>query len=181
MILHKTGWRIKHLVSHRKNNSLETSTESFQGRYPDSTASTNTSRRTSWVSQTPTETLTIRRTSTGAISNTRRLPPPLIGTAHSSASSLCSCDCGLKTPIIDRSLSEVQLVDPNPEILYLPPLPSTTTSGDARSWRLIFSEQLLPPQRSSPPNLGEKRSPTLVSVPEVTFDLLEALAIEHIC
>lgn len=79
--------------------------------------------------------------------------------------------------MLDCSLSKPK-VDSVPEILYLPPLPSTTNSGDAKTWRLIFSEPLLLPQRSNPPGQLGKLFVSRLFVPEVTFDLLEALELD---
>jgi hypothetical protein len=70
--------------------------------------------------------------------------------------------------------------DPTPKILYLPPLPWTNFSGDAKTWRLIFPEDVSLQKFSKPQIIGEKRSTAPLTVPEVTFDLLEALAIDPV-
>jgi len=99
-------------------------------------------------------------------------------TAHSSATSLCSCDCALNPASTELPLSREVAGSNHPEILYLPPLSPSRASDDAQAWRLIFSES---PSRSSASSIsksGQKGRPTATIAAGSTFDLIGALALE---
>ncbi|TVY28334.1 hypothetical protein LHYA1_G003670 [Lachnellula hyalina] len=180
MLLQKTSSRFKQFIAHRRKDSFETSGDIGEGGgLTDRNLSTNNPRRLSWLSQSPpTETATLRRTSSSA--RTRNQPlPPATSSASSSSSSLCSCNCKPDRCPIECSLSSPEPTPRSPEILYPPPLSSTKSRGDAETRRLIFSEPLLLSPASTSSNTNTKASPsaeTRVS----TFDLIEALSIDPV-
>jgi hypothetical protein len=121
----------------------------------------------------------LQRTNSSATTRSRPLMPAST-TAHSSASSLCNCECAIAAST-NHSLFEAEPTPTVPDILYLPPLYSTNTSGDAQAWRLIFSENL----SRSPGSCWSKfdtNKPLPLTTPArgLTFDLLEALAIDPV-
>ncbi|KAL3422132.1 hypothetical protein PVAG01_06288 [Phlyctema vagabunda] len=187
-MLQKTGWRIKQLVSskgNRASDSIEGESQDFRG--PDRQSADNAAQRQSWSSQGQSQerSLALRRTSSNVL-RPRPLPPADIS-AHSSASSLCSCNCGVHVDCEAdvagnlHSLSKAGPGQPNPDILYLPPLKSATSLGsDAKTWRQIFSGS--PPKSpaySSQRYIFESQKAAANTVPTgETFDLLQALTIE---
>ena len=175
--LQKASWRIKHLVAHKRSKSLEDSDEAVSGEIAVTCHSANTSRRASWLSQ-PTAANPQLRQASGNPTLPISWPKPLENsTPRSSASSLCSYECGAKSSLVDISLSESQCTPTDPEILYLPPLQLSNITGDARTWRFIFSEssELQDPIESTF-NSTIPAPATFLS--EVTFDLLEALSLK---
>ncbi|KAG4439422.1 hypothetical protein IFR05_005115 [Cadophora sp. M221] len=160
MLLQKTSWRIKHFISPKKNSSLEKSGNHFDdARFPKTRLPTSTPKRLSWLSQTSSsDSPPLRRASSNATTRSHQLAPSG-STAHSSASSLCSCDCEANPAPIEHSLFGVEPPPPLPEILYLPPLSPEDASPDAKTWRLIFQE---PFSRSLTPD--ELRLGTTISL-----------------
>jgi len=179
MMLQKTSSRIKQFISHRRVNSMEESGDLVEEeRFTERRISTNTPRTSSWLSQTPsTEFTTIRRTNTA----TARGPPLAlpVSSACSSVSSLCSCDCESNPASNEYSLSRPQPRLPSSETLYLPPLSSAETCGDAETWRLIFSEASSLSPESTSSDTGTK-TPSFTKARLSTFDLLEALSIDPV-
>ncbi|KAF4627927.1 hypothetical protein G7Y89_g10224 [Cudoniella acicularis] len=176
MLLQKTGWRIKRFISHRRKPSLEETVEGQEECSTEEKLSTNTTRRLSWLSQSP-YSESLRRTNSSATTKCRPLPPSN-NTAYSSASSLCSCECQTNSATIECSLSKPA---PSPDlfdILYLPLLPAAKT-GDAKTWQLIFSE---PVSRSSnsPTSKSGSKSSLEIDTRISTFDLLEALSMDPV-
>jgi hypothetical protein len=180
MLLQKTGSRLKQFIAHRRRNSFENSGDVVEEeRFTDRNISTNTPRRLSWLSQSPSaEFATLRRASSSATTRSRPLPPTT-STAYSSSSSLCSCDCESDPSPVEYSLSSPEPRPRSSEILYLPPLSSTKTRGNAKTWRLIFSEPLSPSPASSSSDADTKTS-SFANARVSTFDLLEALSIDPI-
>jgi len=178
--IQKTGWRLKQLLSHRRKPSLDNSGNGLEEFYfTDSKLSTNAPKRLSWLSQSPSTEipLPLRRTSSSATARTHYLP---LGstTAHSSASSLCSCDCDANPAAVQQPLSKSDQPPSQPAILYLPPVSPTNSSGDAKTWRLIFSEHLPRSPASTVKQFRAKPPPTIAA--GSTFDLIEALALDPI-
>ncbi|TVY84959.1 hypothetical protein LSUE1_G002717 [Lachnellula suecica] len=176
MLLQKTGSRLKQFIAHRRRNSFDESDDVIdEERSTGRKTSTNTPRRLSWLSQSPsTELATLRRASSTITTRSRPLPP-VSSSASSSASSLCSCDCDPDPVSNGHSLSRPQPAPPSPEILYLPSLSSTKTVGDARAWRLIFSEPSSPSSPSGVPD-RDLKDLSFANARVSTFDLLEALS-----
>lgn len=125
----KAGWRLKQMISHRRNVSLE----DFDNNSKTPTAS---SKGLPWGPNHPPYRETI---SSSASINERKHSK--VSTAYSSTSSLCSCGSG-NAPAIYLSLSAPQSVPNTSEILYLPPLLKGNTIRDTKTWQLIFSEDL---------------------------------------
>ncbi|KAH9209678.1 hypothetical protein DL95DRAFT_476563 [Leptodontidium sp. 2 PMI_412] len=161
MLLQKTSWRIKHFISPTKHSSLEKSGNNFDdGRSPRTRLPTSTPKRLSWLSQTSSsDSPPLRRASSNATTRSHHLAPSG-STAHSSASSLCSCDCEANPAPIEHSLFGVEPPPPLPELLYLPPLSPEDTSPDAKTWRLIFQEPFSRPLIPDELRLGTKISLT---------------------
>lgn len=141
MLLQKTGWRIKHFLAQKRDPFFVSSGDTIgDDGYLDIKLAAITPRRLSWLSQTSSaETPPFPRPSSSA----RERSPhqsEFNSTAHSSASSLCSCDCEAHPVPIEHSLFHVEIPQPLPEVLYLPPLPLECASDDAKSWQLIFEE-----------------------------------------
>lgn len=180
MLLQKTSSRFKQFIAHRRTNSFETAGDIGEDEsLTDSSFPTSNPRRLSWLSQSPsTEIATLRGTSSNTRTRSQPLPPAT-SIAYSSSSSLCSCDCKTDPCPIDCSLSSQERTPRSPEVLYLPPLSSTKSRGDAETWRLIFSEPLLSSPASTSSNTNSKSlssAKTRVS----TFDLIEALSIHPV-
>lgn len=152
MILQKTGWRIKQLISHRRTRTFDDGeiSKAERERRFDGKPSRRLSKRSSWVGngKTSLDVPFLERSNEDG-------PRQKYVTAHSSSSSLCSCDCQTNDDTPRPLFSEPR----SPKILYLQP--SAELSGDAKIWRLIFPDESEPP----PPSKS-------------TFDLLEALALE---
>ena len=188
MLLQKTGWRIKQFIAHRRNNSHGESGETLpDDRSTDKKSTTVNSGRISWLSPAPAgEVSAIQRANSSATIRNRLLMPAS-PTAHSSASSLCSCECETIAASTNHSLFVAGPTPTTSNILYLPPLSSTNTSSDAKAWRLIFSENLSRSPASSCTKLDAQRAlPTTAGTPPTTtvrgstFDLLEALALDPV-
>src|SRR5436305_14009331 len=90
MLLQKTSWSIKQFISHRINHSFESSNETLhETRSIGTKTLTNTPKRLSWLSQTPSsDSPTLQRANINATTRSCLEPPPIITTTHSSASSL---------------------------------------------------------------------------------------------
>ncbi|KAK2627496.1 hypothetical protein QTJ16_003462 [Diplocarpon rosae] len=150
MLLQKTGLCIKRFISHKKKTTLEDFSNTYgDERFADAKLATCNSSRLSWLSQTSSAETThqLRRVGSNVTSRSNRLTPQST-TAHSSASSLCSCDCESNPAPIEHSLFSAEPPPPHPDILYLPPLSDEFADGDAKTWHLIFQEpssQLLIP------------------------------------
>jgi hypothetical protein len=172
--------RIKRFISHhRKPPILDSSRNSFEDlRFTDTKLSTNSAKRLSWISQTASfENTPLRRTNSQATARTSTFPTAST-TAHSSVTSLCSCDCAANAASVQLPLSGEPAASNLPEILYLPPLSPRKTSSDAETWRLIFSES---PTRSPTPNIpkpGREVQSTAIIAAGSTFDLIGELALE---
>ncbi|KAL2063294.1 hypothetical protein VTL71DRAFT_5099 [Oculimacula yallundae] len=170
MLLQKTSWRIKHIISTKKGSNIEK-----PGKHSDhgqkNKLTTSTPKRLSWLSQTSSsDTPPLRRAISSATTRSRRLTSS-DSTAHSSSSSLCSCECEASPATIDHSLFAVEPIPPLPEILYLPPpLSPEDASPDAKTWRLIFQEPLSRP--STPDGIHLRIATSLTSAlgTESAFD-----------
>ncbi|KAK0118034.1 hypothetical protein ONS95_012344 [Cadophora gregata] len=141
MLLQKTGWHIKHFISPKKKSRQEKSGYHLDGvRLPKTKLPTSTPKRLSWLSQTSlSDSPPLRRASSNATTRSHRLTQSN-STGHSSATSLCSCDCEANPAPIEHALFGVEPPPPLPEILYLPPTSSEDASPDSKAWRLIFQE-----------------------------------------
>lgn len=144
MSIQKSSWKIKQLLSlHRKTQTLDESGEEFNNiSLVKPKQSLNTPRRLSWrLSQKPAETSLspLRRTSSNTTTKSRQ-QPSTTESAYSSQSSLCSCECETNPESISYSLFRTPPLPDPFEILYHPPLSPSSVVGDAKTWRLIFSE-----------------------------------------
>ena len=171
--------RFKRLIFHRrKPQSLDSGRNSFEDlHFTDTKLPTHTTKRLSAVAHNPSiEIPTPQRSNSQATLRTYHNRTAST-TAHSSATSLCSCDCAANPVSIERPLSkELAKTDP-PEILYLPPLSPDKASNDAQTWRLIFSES---PSRSPAPSTsrsGQRAHSTAVIAPGSNFVHTGALAL----
>lgn len=181
MLLQKTGSRIKQLIINRRRNSFEDAGDIIEDdSFVDRKLSQNT-RRLSWLSQSPSADFTaLRRRSSSATTRSRPLPPTS-SNASSSESSLCSCDCNTYPVSFEHSLSTPEPKPHSSEILYLPPLSSSRPRGDAKTWRLIFSESSSPspsPSPASSPSDTDVQASAFANARVSTFDLLEALSMD---
>ncbi|TVY88300.1 hypothetical protein LAWI1_G006541, partial [Lachnellula willkommii] len=178
MLLQKTSSRLKQFIAHRRTDSFETAGDIGEGEgLTDKSFSTNNPRRLSWLSQSPpTEIATLRGTSSSARTLSRPLPPAT-STAYSSSSSLCSCDYKSDPCPIECSLSSPEPTPRSPEVLYLPPLSSTKSRGDAETWRLIFSEPL---SSTTSTSSNKTKASSSAKTRLSTFDLIEALSIDPV-
>ncbi|CAL3973615.1 unnamed protein product [Diplocarpon coronariae] len=179
MLLQKTGLRIKRFISHKKNTSLEKySSTSDDERYADRKLASSNACRLSWLSQTSSaETPQIRRAASNVTTRSNRLTPPSMS-AHSSASSLCSCDCEANPVPIEHSLFSVEPTTPRPEILYLPPLSDEIADGEAKLWHLIFQEPLSQPIIPSELKFGPRATSAAEYGLESPFDVLGIFTID---
>jgi len=169
MLLQKASCRIKQLISSRKSIIPEDSRRGIQ--YQDFSSTTNDSQRSFGTASSRTQShaeLPAFQESSNVSSQ---------ATANSSANSLSGCGSILNSSVINRSLSGFPSPPAAVEILYLPLFSSAVPSGDARQWRLIFSEQT--PQISEASKQSKKESVT-TPVSEAAFNLLEALAFDPI-
>lgn len=178
MLLQKTGLRIKQFISHRKSQS---NVEESEGTFPIEDKSRKRQSKTkSWLSQTRVTSegfLLRRKASTKTAQKSPHSPPPLptSRTAHSSASSLCSCcDAGNVSP--QHSPSKNGPLHISTKILYLNSENSSPCGGDATRWRQIFPET---PTWSSA-LIAEKQATRQTTLLESTMDLLEALSIQPV-
>jgi len=150
MILQRTGWRIKQLISHRRSRTFddgEISTVDRERRLGGK-LSRRPSKRRSWIANSKTS-IDVPFLDHGSDGGQQQADI----TAHSSTSSLSIFDC-------DTNNAPSLFCEPrSPEILYLEP--SSNLGGDAQRWRLIFPEEKSASSRPS----------------KSTFDLLEALAL----
>ncbi|CZT09723.1 uncharacterized protein RAG0_14392 [Rhynchosporium agropyri] len=171
MLPQKTSWRIKNFISPKNSSSKEKSGKlSDDSRKTEST--TSAPKRLSWLSQTSSsDSPTLRRATSNA---TRRSSPltQLDSTAHSSSSSLCSCECEIHPAPIDHALFRVEPPPPLPEILYLPPLSPEDASPDSKKWRLIFQEPLSRPLTPDELRIGTTTSLTPALGIFSTFDVI---------
>lgn len=168
-MLQKTGWRIKHLISQRKNDGSPANKE--DAALEVGKGSVGLPKRVSWSSQNPTNTdfPLLRRTSSNAATRTPHIPQSAPNrTAHSSTSSLCSCDC-------DSTLNRGPLSVPRgrfPEALYSP----RSISDDGKSRLPNLSDQ------RSLSKLNTKFSTTII--PSIAagsiLNLLEALTTDRV-
>lgn len=167
MFLHKTGWRIKQLISHRRHSSLDgdDTTNCYQIRSANSVNST----RGSWNYQIPPtfDGGNIKK-EVGSTS-----APPSTTTAYSSTSSLCSCKSST-----DHSLSDLQPTASSAQVLYLPLLPKPATLGDAKTWQLILSKDITQTATPSSRELDSNPLQIPAGEREATFNLIEALEID---
>ena len=134
--------RIKRFISHHRKPPIhDSSRNSYEDlRFADTKLATNPTKRLSWVSQSPSiDNAALRRTNSQATVRTYHNHTAST-TAHSSATSLCSCDCVLNPASTELALSREVASSNRPEILYLPPLSPSRASDDAQAWRLIFAE-----------------------------------------
>ncbi|PMD38469.1 hypothetical protein L207DRAFT_635806 [Hyaloscypha variabilis F] len=171
--------RIKRFISHHRKPPIhDPSRNSFEDlRFTDRKLPTNSTKRLSWISQSPSIDNALRRSNSQATLRTYH-NRTTSATAHSSATSLCSCDCALNPASIEPPLSREVAVSNHPEILYLPPLSPGKASDDAQAWRLIFSESPSRSPASSISKSGQKGNPTATIAAGSTFDLIGALALE---
>ncbi|KAE9368772.1 hypothetical protein N431DRAFT_486240 [Stipitochalara longipes BDJ] len=172
--------RIKRFISHHRKPPIhDSSRNSFEDlRFTDTKVPTSPTNRLSWISQSPAiENTSLRRANSQATVQTHHNRTSST-TAHSSATSLCSCDCDLNPASIELPLSREVVVPNNPEILYLPPLSPDKASDDAQAWRLIFSESPSRPPASSISKLSHEGSPETIVAARSSFDLIGALALE---
>ncbi|CZR55100.1 uncharacterized protein PAC_04986 [Phialocephala subalpina] len=177
-MLQKTSLRIKHFLNQRLNQSASDLTRDLDdSRFADLKVSIGTPKRLSWLSQSPspTENFPLRRASSNATARSHHFNH--FNTAHSSASSLCSCECGGNPAVIECSLSRVKSEPVQPEILYLPPELPKGASENAKTWRLIFPEPEHPPQspRLNPTSKSRIKTPPLTIIPIESPDLFDAL------
>ncbi|KAF8851563.1 hypothetical protein BDZ45DRAFT_142841 [Acephala macrosclerotiorum] len=181
MMFQKTSIRIKHFITQRLNQSTSDLTRDLDdSRFTDLKLSISAPKRLSWLSQTPspTENFPFRRTSSNATA--RSHPINHFSAAHSSASSLCSCECGENPAAIEYSLSPVDSSPVQPEILYLPRELPKDASEDAKTWRLIFPEPESSPQPSRFSSTSKSRidRPSLTIIPFESPSCFDELAIE---
>ncbi|KAE8451142.1 hypothetical protein EG329_004814 [Mollisiaceae sp. DMI_Dod_QoI] len=175
-MFHKTSWRIRHFIAQRRTQDAPDIGNDFDdARFTDLKLSISTPKRLSWLSQAPSaEATPLRRASSNATVRSFHIHQP--GTAHSSASSLCSCDCNDNPAPIEQSLSRLESPPVQAEILYLPPEAPASTSEDAKTWRLIFPE---PSPRSSslgPASVLRVKTPCLTIAPIEPNDLTDEVA-----
>ncbi len=176
MLLQKTSWRIKQLISHRKNNDFESRSNKLEDIFVQSEPQAGAAKRLSWKSRSPhgsSEFSLLGRTSTAQT----RHSPQISKSTHSSVSSLCSCcDANLGA---NRPLSPGHL---HPESLCFPPPTTKQNSDDGKASRLVYSDQRSTRPAPSLSKLDIKSLPatTIVSISSPTFDLLEALGLEPV-
>ncbi|KAJ5037408.1 uncharacterized protein L3040_007583 [Drepanopeziza brunnea f. sp. 'multigermtubi'] len=176
MLLQKTGLRIKKFIC-QKDRMEKPRSDFDNDDFTDNGLSPNTTQRLSWLSQTSSaETpLEVRRASSNITTRSNHFTPSS-KTAHSSASSLCSCDCEANPASIEHSLFGVDPLPPHPEILYLPPLPSGHTTGDAKTWSLIFQEPSRRPLTKSELRFGRRTTSAAKFGPGSPFDVSGVLS-----
>jgi hypothetical protein len=137
MLLSKTGWRIKRLISQKREDTMVDTGRASQS---EERSTRQQSRHQSWLSQPPKDANSLMLRRTNSITPTRTtLSLPPIQTAHSSASSLCSCNYDGNPP---HPLSQSELPLLTPKILYLDLEESTPNTSDAQKWRKIFEGPL---------------------------------------
>jgi len=176
MMLQKTSWRIKQLISPKKVSSLDKSGNYLDdGRFPKNKLPTSNPKRLSWLSQTSSsDSPPLRRASSNETTRSNRLTQSN-STGHSSATSLCSCDCEANQASTEHALFGVVSPPPLPEILYLPPTSSEDASPDAKAWRLIFQEPFSRPLTPNELRLGTTMALTAEYGPDSAFDdIIEA-------
>ncbi|PBP20297.1 hypothetical protein BUE80_DR008999 [Diplocarpon rosae] len=180
MLIQKTGLCIKRLISHKKKPTLEefSSTCGDEG-FADGKLATCNSSRLSWLSQTSSAETThqLRRAGSHVTSRSNRLTPSST-TAHSSASSLCSCDCESNPAPIEHSLFSAEPPPPHPDILYLPPLSDEFADGDAKTWHLIFQEPSSQPLIPSDLEFSPRTTSAAKCGLESPFDVLGIFTID---
>lgn len=164
MMLQNTGLRIKRFITQRPYKNVQNlGYESDNPRISDYQISLNGSKRSSWLSETPsTESIALQRTDSNS---TIRSHIHHSNTAHSSASSLYSCDCKENPVPIEQSLSRVEAPPISQEVLYRPSDIPNNASDDAKSWRLIFPESLPPAPTLSLESKPHTRKPFLAITP----------------
>lgn len=169
MLLQKASLRIKQFVSNRKSIISEDSRSGIQ--YQEFSSTTNDSKRSfgtaSSLSQSHAELPAFQEPSNVSSQ----------ATATSSTNSLYGCGSISNPGAINHSLSGFPSPPAAVEILYLPLFSSAVSSGDARQWRLIFSEQI---SQISEIRRQSKKESVTTSVSEATCNLLEALAFDPI-
>ena len=185
MLLQKAGWHIKHLISHSKYNSRGDPGDSRSDeRFVDSKRFVGNSKRASWLSQASAGEVSSLRTAISSATTRNRGLSPASATAHTSASSLCSCDCEATWASTNHSLFVPEPATTLPDILCTPPLTSTNSSPNSKTWRFTFLENLSrspPADCVNPDGQGESStsfdSEAIMTARASTVDLLEALAI----
>lgn len=180
MLLQKTSWRIKNFISHRRQNSQENSGHICPDEcFADPRLSINTPKRLSWLSQTSIEMQpSLRRASSNATPRSHEFLATAT-TAHSSASSFCSCDYVVNAASTEFPLSKTNRASNSPpEVLCLPQVSSIITLDEAKPWKLVT----LNLQPRSPTTYISKSSADIATGTNIgsglTFDLLEALSID---
>jgi hypothetical protein len=180
IMLQKTSSRLKNLISPRKSQDNE---EDMSPMDQQDGNKSKPSRVRSWTQRPSGESQFLPRDEYMP----RKSLSPQDNTAHSSESSLCSCDCdvGVASDAHSHSLSQNRAhsaPQSQSEILYLQAAKSSSFSGDARTWRLIFSElaSQSPLLSFVSPRLqpSSSTSTTAQTSRSSTLNLLEALAIE---
>jgi hypothetical protein len=172
--------RFKRFISHRrKSQSLDSGRNSFEDlHFTDTKLHTHTTKGLSAVAHNPSVEIPAPRRSNSQATLRTYHNRTASTTAHSSATSLCSCDCAANPVSIERPLSKDLATTDRPEILYLPPLSPDQASDDAQTWHLRFSES---PSRSPAPSTsrsGQKAQSTAIIAPGSNFDHIGALALE---
>ncbi len=172
--------RFKRFISHQRTpQTFGSGRNSFEDLYfTDTKLPANTTKKLSAVAHNPSvEILTPRRSSSQATLRTYHNRTAST-TAHSSTTSLCSCDCAANPVSIERPLSKELATADHPEILNLPPLSPGKASDDMQPWRLIFSESPSRPPTPRTSRSGQQGQSTAISAPQSTFDLVGDLALE---